>query len=651
MFDAHKLGYIRAGAAIPELYLGDPEANGKEIVSLAHKAAGLGIRVLVYPELCLTGYTCGDLFLQRHLLDAAAITLEDILAQTRDLDTVLIMGIPLEGDTQLYNCAVILHRGEILGAVPKLHLPNHNEFYEKRWFSGGANRLSDTVKIGERQVPFGQDLLFKSRNLPLVLGAELCQDLWMTIPPSSYQALNGANLIVNPSASNELAGKAAYRSELVNQQSARCIAGYIYASSSFGESTTDAVFAGHALISENGIMLAESRFEEDVLIYRDLDLQRLDSERKKISGFRDGAPAYPCRIIEFAFGEPVFPVKPGGLARNIPDNPFVPDLKPDRNERCREIFKIQIHGLAGRLKKTKIPRALVAISGGLDSTLALLVTKEAFTYLNRPLADILCITMPGFGTTDRTKSNAHKLMEELGVEIREIPIVQASLVHFKDIGHDPDIHDITYENTQARERTQIMLDIANKEKGILVGTGDLSELALGWCTYNGDHMSHYGVNAGVPKTLVKYLVRWYADTAENHKVREVLLDILDTPISPELLPPGKDGNIQQKTENLIGSYDLHDFFLYHGIRWSAPPQKVYFLACGAFKDRFSKQEILDCLKLFYKRFFHQQFKRSCMPDGPKVGSISLSPRGDWRMPSDALVNSWSKQLNELETAE
>lgn len=654
MFDIWKMGYIRVGTAVPKVQIGNPPANVREIAELIDRAAETGVNVLVLPELCLTGYTCADLFHQRLLLDQTQAALKHLLNATREKNMLVIFGMPVEADNQLFNCAAVLQLGKILGIVPKTFIPNYNEFYEKRWFSPAKDRVSDTVVLCSREVPFGENLLFKDRSSQLCLGVEICEDLWMPVPPSSRLALHGANLIVNLSASNELVGKTEYREALVCQQSARCISGYAYVSAGPSESTTDVVFGGHMLIVENGTVLEETRFQEQILIYADVDIEKLMNERRKSNSFMGDIDAGTYRILSLEF--PKTPERDGlapqpapALKRQVDAYPFVPGKKEERDVRCREIFTIQLTGLAQRLIKTGTRKALIGISGGLDSTLALLVCREAYARLQYPFKDILGITMPGFGTTGRTLENARALMEELNIHSKEIPIIEACRQHFEDIGHEPEVHNITYENVQARERTQILMDLANNEGGLVVGTGDLSELALGWCTYNGDHMSHYAVNAGVPKTLVKYLVSWYTDTTENLRVSEILKDILDTPISPELLPPNEVGKIQQKTEEVIGSYALHDFFLYYMMRWGFSPAKVYFLACRAFSPNFSRQEILKWLKVFYHRFFTQQFKRSCLPDGPKVGSICLSPRGDWRMPSDASAEIWLKELSGLET--
>jgi NAD+ synthase (glutamine-hydrolysing) len=655
MFDALKMGYVRIGTAVPKVEIANPQANVSAIIQLIDRAAEARVQVLVFPELCLTGYTCADLFHQRLLLDQTLSAMELLLDTTRqrNQDMLIVLGMPMEADNQLFNCGVVLQGGKILGVVPKVFIPNYNEFYEKRWFSPASGRVSDVVVLCSQEIPFGENLLFREKSSQLCLGLELCEDLWMPVPPSSQHALHGANLIVNLSASNELVGKTEYRESLVRQQSARCFAAYAYASAGPSESTTDAVFGGHLLIAENGQLLAENRFQEQALVCADIDIQKLMNERRKTNSFMNGmisSPGYrtiPFKLYDSLSADHAASGEPPALLRPIDPYPFVPGKKEDRDRRCREIFTIQLTGLARRLEKTGTKKVLIGISGGLDSTLALLVCREAFAKLNFPFAQILGVTMPGYGTTSRTKSNAQALMKELGVRSREIPIVGACGKHFEDIGHDPNIHDITYENVQARERTQILMDLANKEGGLVVGTGDLSELALGWCTYNGDHMSHYGVNAGVPKTLVKYLVSWYADTSKNARVTQILTDILDTPISPELLPPDRTGGIEQKTEDVIGPYDLHDFFLYYMMRWGFSPAKVYDLACRAFRGVFSEREILKWLKVFYRRFFSQQFKRSCLPDGPKVGTICLSPRGDWRMPSDASAQIWLQELDQL----
>jgi NAD+ synthase (glutamine-hydrolysing) len=654
MFDACEMGYVRVGAAVPKIEIGNPQANTLEIINLIDRAAAARVKVLVFPELCLTGYTCADLFYQRLLLDQAIAGLKLLLdtTQKQKYEMLIVVGMPVEADNHLFNCGVILCQGKILGVVPKVFIPNNNELEEKRWFSPASKRIRDSIGLCSQQVPFGENLLFKDSSTSLCLGLELGEDLWMPVPPSSQHILHGANLILNLSASSELVGKTEHRTSLVCQQSARCSAAYAYASAGPSESTTDMVFGAHLLIAEKGQLLAENLFQESELIYADVDIQKLMNERRQAGSLCDLCPAGPVyRTVFFDLDNNSATnsvQQPFKLQRPIHAYPFVPSKKEDRDVRCREIFNIQLIGLAQRLEKIRAQKVIIGVSGGLDSTLALLVCREAFARLKYPFTQILGITMPGFGTTTRTKGNAWALMKELGVQSREISIVHACTQHFKDIGHDPQIHNVTYENVQARERTQILMDLANKENALVVGTGDLSELALGWCTYNGDHMSHYAVNAGVPKTLVKHLVSWYADTTENTRAADILRDILNTPISPELLPPDRTGKIEQKTEEVIGPYELHDFFLYNMMRWGFSPAKVYFLACQAFQGHFSSQEIFKWLKVFYRRFFSQQFKRSCLPDGPKVGTICLSPRGSWRMPSDACATIWLHELDQLE---
>lgn len=556
--------------------------------------------------------------------------------------------MPLGIDNQLFNCAVAIQKGRILGVVPKTYVPNYSEFYEQRWFSSGRNALRDTIMLCGQEVPFGDDLLFEDEKGEMCFGIEICEDLWVPVPPSSFQAMAGALVIFNLSASNEIVGKYEYRKELTRQQSARCIAGYVYTSSGVDESTTDVVFGGHAMIFENGSLLCESeRFLiDEQLIFSEIDIQKLMNDRRKNTSFmelwRDNGREF--RKVKFEIEE----FEAENITRYVPPHPFVPSDGSSRDRRCSEIFAIQTSALAKRIRHTGLKRAVIGISGGLDSTLALLVTAKAFDLLNIPRKNILAITMPGFGTSDVTYTNAMEFMKSMDVEIREINIKDACLQHFKDIGHDPSIHDITYENVQARERTQILMDIANKEGGLVIGTGDLSELALGWCTYNGDHMSMYAVNASIPKTLVSFLVRWVADNMLESKAKDVLYRILDTPISPELLPPDAKGEINQKTEDIIGPYELHDFFLYHMLRYGAAPGKILILAKKAFEGKYTDDTIKKWLKVFVKRFFSQQFKRSCLPDGPKVGTISLSPRGDWRMPSDAVADSWLSELESMQ---
>ena len=640
-----KYGYVRAAAAVPRVKVADPAANAREIAALIKKGAAEGVKVMVFPELSVTGYTCADLFHQRGLLDAAQGALRSILSDTADLDMLAAVGLPVEADNQLFNCAAVLHKGSVLAVVPKIFIPNYNEFYEKRWFASGAARRSDTVRLCGTEVPFGNNILFRNLNSPLTMGLDICEDLWTPIPPSSRHALMGANLILNPSASNETVTKSDYRRELVRQQSARCYAGYVYCSTGPGESTTDVVFSGHAMIASNDSIAREMMYPVDsTYISADIDLEKLMNDRRKFNSFMGQPVPDAYTVIEFDMQD-------GGDVRpsfKVDPHPFIPRDSREKFERCREIFKLQSVGLLERMRKTGIQKAVIGLSGGLDSTLALLVTVEAVAGLGLPATSIVGVTMPGLGTTDRTYQNALTLMTELGVTKREIPIRDACLQHYKDIGHETDVYDVTFENVQARERTQILFDIANQVSGLVVGTGDLSELALGWCTYNGDHMSNYGVNAGVPKSLVKHLISWYAETSENQEVAATLRDILDTPISPELLPADSDGKIAQKTEDVVGPYELHDFFLFHFLRNGFAPAKILKLASLAFEGVYEPAVIKKWLGTFYKRFYSQQFKRSCLPDGVKVGSVCLSPRGDWRMPSDATAE---EMLRQLEAAE
>ena len=628
------MDFIKVAAACPVTRVGDTDFNKKEILSCIKEANMVNTKVIVFPELCISSYTCGDLFLNNTLLTNSLNAVEYILKETRDIDMLITIGAPLIYHDALYNCGYVLYKGKILGIVPKSYIPNYSEFYEKRWFTEGLNITSKTVDFSfQKNVPFGVNLLFSCDNF--TFGVEICEDLWVTIPPSSYLALMGANIIGNLSASNELVSKADYRRALIKNQSARSICGYIYSSAGVYESSTDLLFSGHLLITENGTTLCENeRFQrENEVIYSIIDLFRLKSERLKNLSFRDSSKVLykEPEIINFSFDDTTIL----NFDRYIDKHPFVPSNKALRNERCKEIFNIQSSALAKRFEHTKSQKAVVGISGGLDSTLALLVIVKTFKLLNLPMKNIITITMPGFGTTDRTYNNAVTLCKELGCDFREINIVKAALQHFEDIGHDAKIHDVTYENVQARERTQILMDVANKEGGLLIGTGDLSELALGWCTYNGDHMSMYSVNPSIPKTLVRYLVKYVAENESTPIASKTLLDILDTPVSPELLPKDAEGNIAQKTEDIVGPYELHDFFLYHFIKHGSTKDRLFFLAKEAFKDDYSEEEIKKWLHKFVWRFFTQQFKRSALPDGPKVGSISLSPRGDWRMPSDA----------------
>jgi NAD+ synthase (glutamine-hydrolysing) len=636
-------GFVRVGSAVPEMKVGDCGYNTEKILELMEKAVEQRVYVTVFPELCITGYSCGDLFGQSILLRAALESLERIMLASSNWSNVFLVGLPLLIDQQLYNCAAVVQKGRILGVVPKTYLPNSHEFYEKRWFHEGSELMADTVTLFNAAVPCGADLVFQDSDYPeLCLAIEICQDMWMAVPPSSIHAINGAVILCNLSASNELIGKHEYRELVVKSQSGRCVAGYVYASAGVGESTTDLVFGGHGIIAENGNILGQTeRFQKDSqLLTADIDVQKLIYDRTSSTQFTQTDLPRKVRRIKLAKNS----LHLEELRRQVVKHPFIPSDPATCNERCFEIFSIQTSGLGKRFRHTTLKKAVLGISGGLDSTLALLVTVQTFDNLNLSRKNIIAITMPGFGTTDQTYRNAMELMRSMGVEIREIDITKACLQHFRDIGHDVEVHDVTYENVQARERTQVLMDIANKEGGLVIGTGDLSELALGWCTYNGDHMSMYSVNCGVPKTLVKTLVKWAADHITTKETSEVLYRIIDTPITPELLPPDKNDDIRQKTEDIIGPYELHDFFLYHMIRYGAEPNKIRYLANIAFNGQYDDSTIRKWLKVFYTRFFSQQFKRSCVPDGPKVGTISLSPRGNWRMPSDAIARVWLEEL-------
>jgi len=628
------MDFIKVAAACPKTRVADINYNVENILICIDDAMKKEIKFIVFPELCITSYTCGDLFLHEYLITKSLDGINQILESTKNYDMLIAVGAPLLYNSALYNCAFLLFKGSVLGIVPKSYLPNYSEFYEKRWFTEGLSVENEKVDLPfQKDVPFGTDLIFSSGIANFAV--EICEDLWVTIPPSSYLSLMGAHIIGNLSASNELVSKMDYRKSLISNQSARTISSYIYSSSGVHESTTDVLFSGHLLISENGSLLKENnRFQrENEIICSFVDVFKLKAERMKNLSFKDSSKFINKKpnIIKFEFEDMSFK----GFDRYIDKHPFVPSYEKEREVRCKEIFNIQAASLAKRLEHTKSQKAVIGISGGLDSTLALLVIVKTFELLNLDKKNIVTITMPGFGTTDRTYNNAINLCKELGTDLREINIVKASLQHFEDIGHDKDIHDVTYENVQARERTQILMDLANKERGLLIGTGDLSELALGWCTYNGDHMSMYSVNPSIPKTLVRYLVEYVAQNESTDVVCNTLMDILDTPVSPELLPKDKNGNIAQKTEDIVGPYELHDFFLYHFIKHGSTKDRIFFLAKNAFKADYSEEEIKKWLDKFMFRFFTQQFKRSALPDGPKVGSISLSPRGDWRMPSDA----------------
>ncbi len=637
-------GFLRVAAAIPEVRIADCAHNAARMAALIQQAAGRGVEIVVFPELSVTGYTCGDLFLQPALTGAAEKALTEVIRRTRKLPITVIAGLPVALHNDLYNCAAVFAMGRIMGVVPKRHIPNYAEFYEARWFASGERTDEEGIALCGQECDFGPGLSFAVNGAEF--GVEICEDLWVPAPPSSEAALAGAQVLFNLSASPEVAGKHAYLQQLVAQQSARTVAAYVYCSAGFGESSTDLVFAGNGLIAENGTILRSSRrfSAEEQLIVADVDLERLAAERRRRNTFRT-AQGDGGNVIEMETPEPL---RDERLERPVDPHPFVPAEGADRDARCEEIFRIQAAGLMQRLRHTQCRTAVIGISGGLDSTLALLVTVRAFDALKLDRRGIVAVTMPGFGTTGRTHRNALTLMRELGVTMREIPIREACLQHFADIGLDPSDRSTAYENCQARERTQILMDIANMTGGMVIGTGDLSELALGWATYNGDHMSMYGVNCSVPKTLVRHLVAWAAETEYAGAVREALLDVVDTPVSPELLPADADGTIAQKTEDLVGPYELHDFFLYHFIRHGAGPSKILRLALQAFAGTYDRATILRWLKTFFRRFFSQQFKRSALPDGPKVGSVSLSPRGDWRMPSDASAAVWMAEIEELE---
>lgn len=652
MVAREELGFVRVASISPSLRVADVEYNVDQIVAALEQAATQDVQLAVLPELCITSYSCADLFYQRHLLDAALDGLERIAQATAMLYISCVVGLPILVGGRLYNCAALIGEGRIAGIVPKTYLPTTGEFYEQRWFTAADRSLQTTIELRGEQIPFGTDLLFVAREMPAcVVGIEICEDLWAVNPPSGRLAIAGANVLVNPSASNELLGKADYRRDLVRQQSARCLAAYIYAGVGVGESTTDVVYSGHGLIAENGVLLAESeRFQmETQMIVADIDVQRLDHERVKNSSFSQAETNDALRRLPFTLTRTFQPAAPL-VNRPLSRTPFVPADPARRAEHCREIFNIQTVGLAKRLSHVNAGRVAIGVSGGLDSTLALLVCVRAFDRLGLDRRGIVAITMPGFGTTSRTRTNAERLAQDLGVTLRTIPIGESVRLHFRDIGHDENLHDVTYENAQARERTQILMDVANQIGGLVVGTGDLSEAALGWMTFNGDHMSMYHVNAGVPKTLVRYLVSWCADEVFTGATAEVLRDIVDTPITPELLPLGEGEQLEQKTEDAIGPYELHDFFLFQVVRCQFAPAKVFFLARQAFADVYSDEVVLQWLGVFYRRFFAQQFKRSAMPDGPKVGSVALSPRGDWRMPSDAVSALWTAEVERLRLA-
>ena len=639
-------GFIRVGAIVNKLALANPMKNAEEIVKEIKQAVKRGVSIVVTPELSLTGYTCGDLFLQDQLLIDSEKALRKVLDETKELDIISILGMPIRHDNQLFNCAVVIEKGQILGVVPKTYIPNYQEFYEARWFSSSRDLKTGKMKLLDQVVPISTNLLFQDKELKnITFGIDICEDLWTVCPPSNHHTLHGATIIFNLSSSNELIGKHEYRKGLVAMQSSKTISAYVYVSSGVMESSSDLLFSGASMIYENGSKLAENRrFEiESNIITADIDVLKLANDRIKNRSYMHMVDDIEYNIIKVDVFDTILE-----LQRDYKEYPFVPSDQFERNRRCEEIIEIQSSALARRLIQLGNPKCVIGMSGGLDSTLAYLVIVGAFEKLKRDMKDIIGVTMPGFGTTDRTYQNAIDLVKEYGATLKEISIKDASILHMKDIGLPETDRSITYENIQARERTQILMDVANMEGGLVIGTGDLSELALGWCTYNGDHMSMYAVNTSIPKTLVRYLVSYMADITTGKK-KEVLNDILKTPISPELLPPDEAGNILQKTESSIGPYVLHDFFLYHFLRYGATPKKIYILAKHTFKNSFTKDEIKKWLKVFIKRFFTQQFKRNCIPDGVKVGSISLSPRGDLRMPSDANYDAWLEEIEDLDT--
>ncbi len=641
-----KDGFIKVACATPKVKVADVDFNVKAIIEQIKEANKNGAKLIVFPELCITSYTCQDLFYQHRILDKALDGLAEIVSSTDSLDALIFVGLPIEINGKLYNVAAAIHSGKLLALVPKKNIPNYGEFYEARHFTKG---FASPVRVAVNgcEVPVGQNIIF---NVPSVKGlqvaCEICEDLWVCDTPSTRHAMNGANVIVNLSAGNEIIGKSEYRRMLVQSTSARLVCGYIYTDAGEGESTQDLVFPGHNIIAENGSVLSESKCFTTGIIYGDLDIERIRHERRRITTFNVDTSDNENKDAEYIKITVDIKKDETAISRDFPRTPFVPAADDERNNRCNHILNIQSYGLKKRIEHINAKTAVVGLSGGLDSTLAMIVAVKAFDLAGRDRKDLIAVTMPCFGTTDRTYNNACEMAKALGVTLKEIRIDKSVRQHFEDIGHDENDHSVTYENCQARERTQVLMDIANKDGGIVIGTGDMSELALGWATYNGDHMSMYGVNAGVPKTLVKYLVRYYADTCEDDGLRNVLYDVLDTPVSPELLPP-KDGVISQVTEDLVGPYELHDFFLYYMLRCGFSPKKIFRIACKSFEKDYDKDIILKWLKNFYRRFFSQQFKRSCLPDGPKVGSTSVSPRGDLRMPSDAVCNAWMEELDEI----
>ena len=635
-----KHGFIKVAAVTPDIRVADVWYNCEQICRLLRETESAGAKIIVFPELCITGYTCGDLFTQGILLKDAKKAILEIAKQTEGMESLVFVGMPLAVDGELYNVAAALNDGKILGFTTKTFLPNYGEFYEMRQFRQGPKKARSILFEGQ-EILFGPQILYQADSMnELVVSAEICEDVWSPVPPSIGAAREGALIIVNCSASDETIGKDSYREKLISGQSARLISGYIYANAGDGESTTDLVFGGHNIIAENGTILKEADRFKNETIYSEIDIYRLLSERRKNTTFQT-MEERSLPKISFKLR-----VEQTMISRKFSETPFVPSNTKEREKRCEEILMLQAMGLKKRLVHTNAKTAVVGISGGLDSTLALLVTAKAFDIIGKKREEMIAVTMPCFGTTDRTYQNACNMAKKLGATLVEVPIREAVCQHFRDIGQDEMVHDVTYENAQARERTQVLMDIANKEGGLVIGTGDMSELALGWATYNGDHMSMYGVNASVPKTLVKYLVAYYADTCGEAELQQVLKDVLAIPVSPELLPP-EDGKIVQKTEDLVGPYELHDFFLYYMLRFGYEPSKIYRIAHMTFWGKYDDETLLKWLRIFYRRFFSQQFKRSCLPDGPKIGTVALPPRGDWRMPSDACVAVWMKDLDEI----
>ncbi|MBO5228405.1 MAG: NAD(+) synthase [Lachnospiraceae bacterium] len=633
-------GFLKVAAATPaKIVVADCQTNTDYIIERINEALSLDAKLLVLPELCITAYTCEDLFSQSTLINAALESLKRVQAATLNTDMLVVVGLPFAHHSTLYNVAAVIHNGKLLGLVPKSSIPNHAEAYEGRHFAAGSKTVY-IVNVNGEEVPFGTNILFRCKNIPdFILGVEICEDVWSPMPPSISHALNGATVIANLSASPEMAGKDKYRTDLIKNQSARIVSAYIYADTGEGESTTDLVFSGHNIIAENGTILAETEQYYNSIAITDIDLERIAFERRRTGNFVPTGDAYT--FVDFEMNNPECM-----LDRPFAQSPFVPLDTDELNDRCSEIFMLQTMGLKKRLSHIGCKTAVIGISGGLDSTLTLLVTANTFDHMMLDRSNIIAVTMPCFGTTDRTYNNAVELSKKLGATFKEVRINKAVLQHFEDIGHDKDVHDLTFENAQARERTQVLMDIAGSEGGIVIGTGDLSELALGWATYNGDHMSMYGVNGGIPKTLIRHVVRYYADTCEDDELKRILLDVLDTPVSPELLPP-KDGEINQKTEDIVGPYELHDYFIYYALRFGYSPKKIYRIAKESFAGIYDDATIYKWLSTFYRRFFSQQFKRSCLPDGPKIGSVGISPRGDLRMPSDASAALWLHELENL----